>query len=182
MGNQTKVTTCKHCGHQIAKSSKTCPSCGGKNKKPIYKRGWFIVLVFLFIIGATGGNPDNNSSSEPTESAAPSQPSTYTNYDVSDLMRDLDSNSLKAADKYKDQYVRLTGQLSVIDSSGKYISITPTGEEYAIIGVQCYINNEEQKNAIMNMSIGDNIVVIGTISDVGEVLGYTLNIDEVSKR
>lgn len=139
------------------------------------------VLIFIVIvsnlIGAIGGTPDNDNSS-----STASQSITYTTYDVSDLMDDLDSNSLKASDKYKDQYVRLTGQLNVIDSSGKYISITPTGEEYAITGVLCNINSEDQKKAIADMSIGDKIVVKGKISDVGEVLGYTLDMDEVSKR
>ena len=32
-----KLTTCKSCGEEIAKSAKTCPKCGGKNKKPIFK-------------------------------------------------------------------------------------------------------------------------------------------------
>ena len=28
-----KMTTCKACGHEIAKSAKACPACGAKNKK-----------------------------------------------------------------------------------------------------------------------------------------------------
>ena len=96
-------------------------------------------------------------------------------------MDDLNGNALKAAEKYKDQYVELTGRLNVIDSSGKYISIVPTDDEFAIIGVQCYIKTEEQKAAVMEMSIGDTLVVKGKIKDVGEVLGYSLDIDEVVK-
>lgn len=35
---RSKMTTCKHCGAEIAASAKVCPHCGGKNKPPIYKR------------------------------------------------------------------------------------------------------------------------------------------------
>ena len=49
------------------------------------------------------------------------------------------------------------------------------------MGVQCYIKSEEQKSAVMDMSIGDTLVVKGKIKDVGEVMGYSLDIDEVVK-
>ena len=96
-------------------------------------------------------------------------------------MDDLYSNAMKATDKYEKQYVELTGRLNVIDSSGKYISITPVDDEFAIMGVQCYIKNDDQKTAIMDMSIGDTVIVKGKITDVGEVMGYSLDIDEISK-
>ena len=196
MSKASKMVTCKHCGTEIAASAKVCPKCGGKNKKPIYKRPWFIALIVIIIIGAIGsaggdktsneaGNNDTqvttseNTNSTQTESETPEI--TYTAYEVSELMDDLNGNALKAAEKYKDQYVELTGRLNVIDSSGKYISIVPTDDEFAIMGGQCYIKTEEQKAAVMEMSIGDTLVVKGKIKDVGEVLGYSLDIDEVVK-
>lgn len=196
MSKASKMVTCKHCGTEIAASAKVCPKCGGKNKKPIYKRPWFIALIVIIIIGAIGsaggdktsneaGNNDTQvTTSENTNSTQPESKTpeiTYTAYEVSELMDDLNGNALKAAEKYKDQYVELTGRLNVIDSSGKYISIVPTDDEFAIMGVQCYIKTEEQKAAVMEMSIGDTLVVKGKIKDVGEVLGYSLDIDEVVK-
>ena len=168
MSKASKMVTCKHCGTEIAASAKVCPKCGGKNKKPIYKRPWFIALIVIIIIGAIGsaggdktsneaGNNDTQvTTSENTNSTQPESETpeiTYTAYEVSELMDDLNGNALKAAEKYKDQYVELTGRLNVIDSSGKYISIVPTDDEFAIMGVQCYIKTEEQKAAVMEMSI-----------------------------
>ena len=69
----------------------------------------------------------------------------------------------------------------MIDSNGQYISIVPTDSQFAIIGVQCYIQNDEQKTAVMDMSIDDVLVVKGKITDVGEVMGYSLDIDTISK-
>ena len=36
-GNE-KLKTCDYCGKEIAKNVYVCPHCGGKMKKPIYKR------------------------------------------------------------------------------------------------------------------------------------------------
>lgn len=182
-----KMTTCKHCGQEIAASAKVCPHCGGKNKPPIYKRWWFIAIIVIIVLAAIGGSGSSDSSgstsSTATSKTAVSSSSSeaaieYTAYTVTELSEDLDSNALKAADKYKGQYVELTGRLSVIDSNSKYISIVDSTDEWAITGVQCYIKNDEQKQVVMDMSIGDEIVVKGKITDVGEVLGYFLDMTE----
>lgn len=182
-----KMTTCKHCGQEIAASAKVCPHCGGKNKPPIYKRWWFIAIIVIIVLAAIGGSGSSDSSgstsSTATSKTAVSSSSSeaaieYTAYTVTELSEDLDSNALKAADKYKGQYIELTGRLSVIDSNGKYISIVDSTDEWAITGVQCYIKNDEQKQVVMDMSIGDEIVVKGKITDVGEVLGYFLDMTE----
>lgn len=182
-----KMTTCKHCGQEIAASAKVCPHCGGKNKPPIYKRWWFIAIIVIIVLAAIGGSGSSDSSgstsSTATSKTAVSSSSSeaaieYTAYTVTELSEDLDSNALKAADKYKGQYVELTGRLSVIDSNGKYISIVDSTDEWAITGIQCYIKNDEQKQVVMDMSIGDEIVVKGKITDVGEVLGYFLDMTE----
>lgn len=182
-----KMTTCKHCGQEIAASAKVCPHCGGKNKPPIYKRWWFIAIIVIIVLAVIGGSGSSDSSgstsSTATSKTAVSSSSSeaaieYTAYTVTELSEDLNSNALKAADKYKGQYVELTGRLSVIDSNGKYVSIVDSTDEWAITGVQCYIKNDEQKQVVMDMSIGDEIVVKGKITDVGEVLGYFLDMTE----
>lgn len=182
-----KMTTCKHCGQEIAASAKVCPHCGGKNKPPIYKRWWFIAIIVIIVLAVIGGSGSSDSSgstsSTATSKTAVSSSSSeaaieYTAYTVIELSEDLNSNALKAADKYKGQYVELTGRLSVIDSNGKYVSIVDSTDEWAITGVQCYIKNDEQKQVVMDMSIGDEIVVKGKITDVGEVLGYFLDMTE----
>lgn len=194
-----KMTTCKHCGAEIAAGAKVCPQCGGKNKKPLYKRPWFIILIVVILLGAVGsaGGGDKepqegvttagSQSTEPQagdaqSSEEPQEPEiVYTPYEVQTLMDDLQENALKAAQTYEDQYVELTGDLNVVDSSGKYISITPSGDQFAFIGVQCYLKSDEQRDVVLNSSIGDRLTVKGKITSVGEVLGYSLDIDEISK-
>lgn len=50
-----KMINCKTCGAEIAASAKSCPSCGAKNKPPIYKRVWFWLLIVFVVIGIIGG-------------------------------------------------------------------------------------------------------------------------------
>ena len=72
-----KLIHCNACGKEIAKSAKFCPSCGAKNKKPIFKRWWFWVIVLL-LLGSVGnvGNETDRSNAETSgtqiESTAPS--------------------------------------------------------------------------------------------------------------
>lgn len=194
-----KMTTCKHCGAEIAAGAKVCPQCGGKNKKPLYKRPWFIILIVVILLGAVGSagggdkEPQEGVTTAGSQSMAPQagdaqsseepqEPEiVYTPYEVQTLMDDLQENALKAAQTYKDQYVELTGDLNVVDSSGKYISITPSGDQFAFIGVQCYLKSDEQRDVVMNSAIGDRLTVKGKITSVGEVMGYSLDIDEISK-
>lgn len=48
--NEKKMKKCSTCGTDIANNAKVCPKCGAKNKKPIYLRGWFIILAIIVIM------------------------------------------------------------------------------------------------------------------------------------
>lgn len=57
--SKSKMISCKSCGAEIAKSAKTCPHCGAKNKQ---HKGLGIVLVILGVlifIGALSGGEDD---------------------------------------------------------------------------------------------------------------------------
>ena len=184
-----KLKTCPVCGKEMAAGAKACPSCGAKNKKPIYRRWWFWVLVVLVIaaVGSAMGSEDNGGTDTPQQETTGTPESgagqaeepavTYTAYSVGQLMDDLDSNALKAESTYQDQYVELTGRLNVIDSDGDYISIVPQDDQFAILGVQCYLQTEEQRQQVLNMQIDQVITVRGQITSVGEVMGYLLDVD-----
>ena len=169
-----KMKHCAVCGEEIASSAKVCPKCGTANKKPIYQQGWFIVVIIIGVLAimvSTGGTSEENK-----------EDISYTAYTVDQLMEDLNKNAANASGVYKDQYVELTGRLAVIDSDGKYISIHPLKDKWTIIGVQCSIENEEQKNAVMQMAIDDTIVVRGKITGVGEIFGYYLDMDSIERK
>lgn len=67
--------------------------------------------------------------------------------------------------------------VQVIDSDGDYIVLT--GSEWDIVGVQCFVksSDKDQENFVLNVRKGQTVTAYGTISDVGEVIGYTLRVD-----
>lgn len=70
-----KLVSCRSCGAEIAKSAKTCPQCGAKNKNPFYKRWWFWVLVVIVFLSGVG----SQSSGQNTESVADKVSEEYKN-------------------------------------------------------------------------------------------------------
>ena len=97
-----KIINCKECGKQISRNAKICPGCGAKNKKPIYKRFWFwlIVVVTFIIIGAAVGsrNNTNNNSNDNSNNKYSASKNVVTMIDMSS-MAEADIN--KWADEKK---------------------------------------------------------------------------------
>lgn len=184
----TKI--CKHCKSEIPYGAKICPQC----RKKQGASGCLIavlIVIGLAVIGSIvggGGSKEANSTSDKsvktTEATAAAETTTaapieYTAVSVDEMMETLKANAMKASDTYKGQYLEITGKLNVIDSSGKYISLAPTEDDFAIMGVQCYIKSDDQKSKVMDMSIGDIVTLKGKVTDVGEIMGYSLNIDSI---
>ena len=59
----SKMVNCKACGKEISAKAPACPNCGAKNKKPIFKKWWFwlIIIVAVFaVLGNTDPNPNKD--------------------------------------------------------------------------------------------------------------------------
>ena len=190
-----KMTICKYCGAEIATSAKACPNCGAKNKKPIYKRAWFIILAIIVILGIGGaaiggGGDDEAATNEPASSsdvssgaqneakATEEKKVEYEDITADQLSEDLEANAASAKDKYAGNYYAISGKLGNIDSDGAYINID-TSDEWDFTNIQCFIQNDDQLDKIKSMSKGDAIVIKGEVTDVGELLGYTIDIDSI---
>lgn len=184
-----KTKKCKYCKTEIPADAKVCPQCRKKLKGGKLKWVMLIILVGA-IIGAVAGESDSGSdksaattassekketTTKPKEEATPIE---YTAVSVNDMMSDLDSNAMGASDKYKGKYLEITGKLSNIDAAGKYIDLMADGD-FEIIGVQCNIKNDEQKSKVVSLTKGDKVTLKGKCTDVGEVLGYSFDIDEI---
>ena len=90
---KSKMTTCKHCGAEIAASAKVCPQCGGKNKPPIYKRWWFIAIIVLIVLSAIGGS---SSSSDGSASSSTTKASASTASSVASVVPEISEDDYKA--------------------------------------------------------------------------------------
>lgn len=92
---KSKMTTCKHCGAEIAASAKVCPQCGGKNKPPIYKRWWFIAIIVLIVLSAIGGSGSSSDGSA-SSSKATSKASASTASSVASVAPEISEDDYKA--------------------------------------------------------------------------------------
>lgn len=92
---KNKMTTCKHCGAEIAVSAKVCPQCGGKNKPPIYKRWWFIAIIVLIVLSAIGGSGSSSDGSA-SSSKSTSKASTSTASSVASVVPEISEDDYKA--------------------------------------------------------------------------------------
>ena len=90
---KSKMTTCKHCGAEIAASAKVCPQCGGKNKPPIYKRWWFIAIIVLIVLSAIGGS---SNSSDVSTSSSTTKASASTASSVASVVPEISEDDYKA--------------------------------------------------------------------------------------
>ena len=101
----------------------------------------------------------------------------YQEVSVQEMVDTLESNALKAKETYEGKYIEVSGYLNNIDSSGDYITLY--ADEYSFTGVQCFAKNKDLKSQISNMSIGDTVTLRGKCTSVGEVLGYSVEIDSI---
>ena len=157
-----------------------------KAKKPFYKRIWFIAVAAIFVIAiissAAGGGSSTESptasdtnvaetTTEEAPAAAPEEPALEIS--AAKLVKDLEANALNAKTSYNGKLVKVTGTLGNIDASGKYFSLDPDDGFY-ITSVQIYID-EELIPTVSAFSKGQSVTVTGKITDVGELLGYSVD-------
>lgn len=191
-----KMVKCKTCNEEISANAKTCPKCGAKNSKPIYKKPWFIalvVIVLIAVIASLGGNDKTDADvntadtsaadvvASESETAAPVAKE-YIPVTTDDLFGALKGNALNAANTYKGTDLEIRGRLTNIDASGSYIdlgNLDKNNYEYMFDSVQCYITNDDQKNVVAGLSTDQTVIVKGHVKDVGEILGYSVSIDEI---
>lgn len=164
-----KKKICKHCGAPMVKTMKICPECGGKNPVPFFSRWYVWVIILLLLSGfwkfltAEPDVADRN----------------YMSVTVDEMYAELEDNALSAEEKYNGEYVSVTGRMDVIDSDGQYIGLYPLDDEWALHDIHCTLTSDEQKEKIMEHSKGDTITVKGKITDVGELLGYYMDVDSI---
>ena len=166
-----KSKICRKCGREIPEGLKVCPACGGKAKLPVALRILrviaIIIAVFL-VLDFFLSDPDY----------VPEEEREYTEVTVDQLYEELDDNALKAEDTYQNSYVAVRGTLGTIDSDGSYIGLDPLSGP-SLENIHCRITSDEQRDAIKAHSRGDEIVIKGQMVDIGEIAGYTMNIDSI---
>ncbi len=120
-------------------------------------------------------NSNNNSNTNTTANST----ITYSEVDASVLLSDLQTNALRAEQTYQDEYVKVKGYLVNIDSDGAYFSIDDDTLDWDLISIMCDISTEDIRNEVSKLNINDYVEVKGQITEIGEVIGYVIDIDDV---
>ena len=136
------------------------------------KRFWAIGVILIAIVAQMaggGGGSESSSSSESTEMEAPVEAIAVT---AEQLLSDLEGNALSAKNTWDKKLVTVTGKLDNIDASGDYFSLSGDSE-FSFINVQVYIDDSFIET-VSGFTKGQTVTVTGEISDVGELLGYSV--------
>ena len=98
---------------------------------------------------------------------------------VATLVNELENNAYNANEYYTDRYVEITGRIGYIDSEGEDFKLYPSDNQWEIYGVLCDVTDDSQKVYIANMTKDQVITVKGRITEVGDYLGYALDIHDI---
>ena len=94
------------------------------------------------------------------------------------MLQELENNAAAAQKKYKGQYLKVSGKLGIIDSDGDSISIV--ADNFFFADIHCTIDKHDkaQESYVLNLSKGQWVTAYGKITDVGETLGYWMDVDK----
>ena len=143
-----------------------------------------IVIIGVMIASCAGGSKDQGGKSAPSSSSSAKQEQarTYADADINVLIREAKTNAAAANKNYKGKDVKIVGGiLENIDSDLSYITINGTDRNYSFLHVRCSIKskNKELQDAVLKLQKGQAVTVYGRIADVGDVMGYYLDLDKV---
>ena len=116
-----------------------------------------------------------------TPSATVSTQIQYEQVNLQTMLDELSANAMRAEDKYQDKHIEITGKIRSFDSDGKYISIVPCGaSDWSIDTVKCNLTDPAHKSFLLEKNVGDAVTIKGQVFSVGEILGYSVKIAEIS--
>lgn len=109
----------------------------------------------------------------------PANDGKYIIIDIDDLNAQLKRNAARASKNYKNVDIKFTGWIANIDSDGDYISVRGQ-DRYAILtNFHCRLKDKKQREVVINKNEGSKVTIKGKITDVGEVLGYRVKVEEI---
>ncbi len=186
-----KLVKCKSCDAEIAKTAKTCPHCGAKNKKPFYKRWWFwlIAIVLLLSMIPAGGEDTSNDNQDSTNQIQQRQ----TNGTTSEKTEDESSVSLtfeiiagesgdygemftlNKGTEFEDSYYiyRIPAGTYTVTNTGDYMS------QLNVYSCEIYVNEDGWEEPADCYYV--KILDVGNSDTVSIPEGYYIHIDEPAK-
>lgn len=149
-----------------------------KAKRPWFKKKRFWLLGVIAIMGISstmGGGDEGTSSGKSTTEVEATSPAVEVT--AKQLLSELEANALSAKNAWKDKRVKISGTLENIDASGDYFSLRGNNE-FSFINIQVFID-DSLIDTVSAFKKGQEVTVTGVISDVGEILGYSVDAESI---
>ena len=165
----SKMKQCKACSKEIATNAKSCPGCGAKNKKPVYKRVWFWVVAAIIVVGATGTDDSKETNIESGQEV--SQNTIAENKPEDNIPTEYKS-ALKKAKSYSDNMNMSKAKLYKQLTSEYGENFTAEAAQYAVDNVEADWKENALKKAKSyqeNMSMSKAKIYSQLTSEYGEL-------------
>lgn len=124
--------------------------------------------------------PATTAPAEPAqETTAPEPTETAIETTAAEMVDALEANPLKAKTTYEGKPVVVTGVVGNIDASGEYFALDPSADAFVLTGIQVYLD-ESHRDTVADYTKGQKVTVSGTVTAVGEVMGYSIEADTLA--
>lgn len=160
-------------------SFKYCLTIKSKKMKTKIMYMLTIAVIALFAIGFGASDDSEESKNSISEEQIPINMESVT---VDEMLKDLETNAMKAQKKYSGKWFEISGKLGSMDSEGSYFTLDDFGNDFFLIDVTCKLpkaRRAELIDKLVNFEKGDGIFVKGKVIDMGEVMGYRVEIVDI---
>jgi len=156
----SKLTNCKSCGKEVAKSAKSCPNCGAKIPKPIFKRWWFWVLVIIILSAIVSGAGGNDGTKSTIQSASTASTTKATIDSASTIETSSESTTVSTTTAEEIKFIK-PGMYKVGSEikAGEYVIFANYGTYYEIL---------KDSNGTLDSIIANEIVMNQSVVDLKE--------------
>lgn len=144
------------------------------------KKYLFTVMVMtIFAIGFAAS--DDSETEAVSKEEVPTEMEKVT---VGEMTKVLEENEMRAQKMFSGKWFEITGYLGNMDSEGEYFTMESNSARLFSTDVRCTIPSDKRQtitDKLVEMNKGDQIMVKGKVTDMGEVMGYEVSIVDVVK-
>ena len=178
-----KMTKCKSCGAEIAKSAKACPQCGAKQKKPVALIAILVIVIIGIIAAASGGGSGSPAKVGDTGSPAASAAPENSAFHVGDVveMKNIQVTLVNVTESTGANYmtpdegkVFVLCEFNIENNSGSDISVS------SLMSFEAYVDDYSTNMSLTATMSSDKSQLDGTVAagkKMNGVIGYEADKD-----
>jgi hypothetical protein len=167
-----KLTTCKSCGKEVARSAKSCPHCGQKLKMSFFLRFFilFCVVGVIAVIVQPSKEEQTRQREQTLAQISKAKVDDISAIDMGNLFNMMSKNTDIQREKKEKETIGKIIQWSLpvyeVKQYGDYYKIQTSGKYNGVVGtfITIYPRNEQEKAYIEALKTDDILTVKGRIT------------------